>query len=123
MNEILVWIYFINAVFLINHEIDSAYWEEWELFKLPGGISGFLIIHFPLLFLILFGFMQVYDYTFMGLIFSLILSLSGLFAFMIHFFFIKKGRKEFNVPISRFILYSILVLSVIQLGITLWLLF
>jgi hypothetical protein len=39
----------MNAILLINHEIDSAYWKEWELFKLPGGIGGFLILHFPML--------------------------------------------------------------------------
>ena len=29
--------YFVNSVLLIVHEIDSAYWEEWNLFRLPGG--------------------------------------------------------------------------------------
>jgi hypothetical protein len=43
MFELLLWLYLVNAVLLINHEIDSAYWKEWELFKLPGSISGFLI--------------------------------------------------------------------------------
>jgi len=55
MEKILFWIYLANAVLLISHEIDSAYWKEWDLFKLPGGITGFLIIHFPLLFFILYG--------------------------------------------------------------------
>ena len=36
MTDLLVWLYLTNAVLLINHEIDSAYWKEWELFKLPG---------------------------------------------------------------------------------------
>ncbi len=48
MEKFLFWIYLANAVLLINHEIDSAYWKEWDLFKLPGGITGFLIIHFHL---------------------------------------------------------------------------
>ena len=46
MNEnILTWIYLVNAVFLINQEMDSAYWKEWELFKMKGGVTGFLLIH------------------------------------------------------------------------------
>ena len=61
MAETLFWIYLINAVLLINHEIDSAYWKEWELFRLPGGITGFLVIHFPLLFLVLHGLVLVYQ--------------------------------------------------------------
>ena len=55
MNDLLLWLYLVNAVLLINHEIDSAYWKEWQLFKLPGDITGFLLIHFPLLILILDG--------------------------------------------------------------------
>jgi len=123
MIGLLFWIYLVNAVLLINHEIDSAYWKEWELFKIPGGITGFLVIHFPLLFLVLFGLVQVYKETATGLIFSLILSCAGIFAFGIHMFFIKKGRKEFKVPISIFILASTLILSMFQTVVTLILLF
>jgi hypothetical protein len=117
--EILFWVYLINAVFLINHEIDSAYWKEWDLFRLPGGITGFLIIHFPVLFLFLYGLVLVYQGTIAGLVISLILSLSGLFAFTIHIYFLSRGRDEFATPISRFILIATLFLSLIQLFITL----
>lgn len=118
MFEILTWIYVANAVLLINHEIDSAYWKEWELFKLPGGIGGFLIIHFPLLFIILFGLVETVKQTHAGLIFSLLLSAGGLFAFSIHTYFLKKGRHEFKTPVSRFILSATLVVSLIQAAIT-----
>jgi hypothetical protein len=114
MSEMLFWIYLTNAILLINHEIDSAYWKEWDLFKLPGGISGFLIIHFPLLFLVLYGLILVHQRSFSGLIISLVLSISGIFAFSIHLFFIKKGRDEFKSPISLFILTATLVVSVVQ---------
>ncbi len=114
MSDILFWIYLANAILLINHEIDSAYWKEWDIFKLPGGISGFLIIHFPLLFLVLYGLVLVYKGSFSGLIFSLILSLSGIFAFCIHIFFIKRGRHEFKTPVSLFILSATLIVSIIQ---------
>ncbi|MCK4852588.1 MAG: outer membrane lipoprotein-sorting protein, partial [Candidatus Omnitrophica bacterium] len=30
----------VNSILLINHEIDSAYWNEWKLFKMKGGITG-----------------------------------------------------------------------------------
>jgi hypothetical protein len=45
MFDLLTWIYLVNATLLIVHEIDSAYWKEWELFKLPGGAGGFVILH------------------------------------------------------------------------------
>ena len=118
MSDLLFWLYLMNAILLINHEIDSAYWKEWDLFKLPGGISGFLIIHFPLLFLILYGLVLVYQGAFSGLIISLLLSLSGIFAFSIHLFFIKKGRDEFKNTVSLFILVATLVVSIVQGSLT-----
>ncbi len=121
MTEILFWLYLSNSVLLINHEIDSAYWKEWELFKLPGGITGFLLIHFPLLLFVLYGLVLVARSSSSGLIFSLILCLSGIFAFSIHTYFIKKGRNEFDKPISKFILIATLIVSIIQLAVTLYL--
>lgn len=121
MFELLLWLYLVNAVLLINHEIDSAYWKEWELLKLPGSISGFLIIHFPLIFLVLYGLILVYKQTFAGLIFSLLLSVGGLFAFFIHTYFIRKGREEFKIPISIFILIATLIVSIAQAAVTIYL--
>lgn len=122
MWNVLFWIYLVNAVLLINHEIDSAYWQEWELFRLPGGLTGFLLLHFPLLFLVLYGLVLVYQQTLAGLILSLALSFGGLFAFSIHTYFLRQGRDEFRLPISRFILVATLAVSLTQTAITLYLL-
>ena len=122
MFEVLFWIYLVNSILLINHEIDSAYWKEWKLFKLPGGISLFLILHFFILFIILFGLVQVYQESLTGLSLSLVLALSGIFAFGIHTYFIKKGRDEFKLPVSLFKLILMLPVSIVQLAITVYLL-
>lgn len=114
MFEILFWLYLVNAVLVISHEIDSAYWQEWELFKLPGGISLFLILHFPILFFILYGLNLIFTKTFEGLVLSLILSGGGMFAFFIHTYFIRKGREEFRTPISIFILITMGIVSMVQ---------
>ena len=119
--KFLFWIYLINAILLINHEIDSAYWKEWELFKLPGGIAGFLLLHFPLLFVILYGLVSVERQTSFGLAVSLMISAGGIFAFCIHMFFIRKGRHEFDTPISRLILYLMLPISIAQAAVTVYL--
>lgn len=121
MSEILFWIYLVNAIFLINHEIDSAYWKEWELFGIPGGIGGFLFLHFPMLFVILYGLVLLSRGSFAGLVISLIVSVGGIFAFYIHTFFIKKGREEFKTPMSIFILISTLAISIVQGLVTLYL--
>ena len=113
------WLYFVNAVLLIVHEIDSAYWEEWKLFRLPGGNQGFNLMHIPLVALILYGLVELNYGRYHGIIMSLVLSLGGLFAFTIHTYFMRKGGEEFQTPVSRGILYSILFVSTVQLFMTL----
>ncbi len=120
MPDLLLWLYLTNAVLLINHEIDSAYWKEWELFRLPGKITGFLLLHFPFLFIVLYGLVLIARHSPLGFVFSLILSFGGIFAFVIHTYFIKKGRKEFNKPISKLILVLMLLVSIAQLMVTLF---
>jgi hypothetical protein len=122
MWEALFWLYLANSVLLINHEMDSAYWKEWELFRLPGGITGFLLVHFPLWFLDLYGLILVFRQTVAGLVLSLVVSLTGVFAFSIHTYFLRRGRDEFRTPISRFILVASLVVSLAQAAVTLSLL-
>ena len=121
MWDILFWVYLINAVFLILHEIDSAYWKEWELFRLPGGVTSFLLVHIPILLLVLYGLVLVSQRTFAGLGLSLILGFAGVFAFSIHAYFIRRGRDEFKSPISVAILVATLVLSLVQIAITIYL--
>jgi hypothetical protein len=121
MFAVLLWIYLVNAVLLIVHEIDSAFWKEWEFFRIPGGISSFLVIHLFLVLLILFGIILVYQQTLTGLIISLLMSLGGIFAFSIHTYFIRKGRSEFNTPVSQVILIAALIASIVQLGLTIYL--
>lgn len=118
--DILFWIYLINATILINHEIDSAYWQEWKLIDTndKNGINGFLILHFPMILAILLGLVFVYDNKFTGLIFSLILSAGGLFAFFFHFYHLRKGKPEFNTILSKGLIISTFVISIIQIILT-----
>ncbi len=118
--NLLFWVYLINSVLLINHEIDSAYWQEWKLInpKDENGINGFLILHIPMIFAVLLGLVLVYDYNFAGYIISLILSGSGLFAFVFHFYHLRKGRQEFNTAISKGLLFSTLIISMFQIILT-----
>jgi hypothetical protein len=116
--DVLLWIYIVNAVLLINHEIDSAYWREWEIFRIPGGSAGFLLLHFPLLFFVLYGLLEVSQGTHAGLVCSAILGAAGVFAFVIHTVFLVRGREEFRAPMSLFILCTTLMMSIAQLVLT-----
>jgi len=123
MWNILMWLYIANASLLITHEIDSAFWKEWEIFHLPGSISGFLIIHLPLVFLILVGLTWTVSRSPAGLIVSLILAGCGLFAFFIHSYHLHRGRPEFRNGVSIGILVATLFTSFVQGIVTLRLLF
>jgi hypothetical protein len=118
--SLLFWIYLINSVILINHEIDSAYWQEWKLFnpKDTSDVKGFLIIHFPMLFAILFGLILIDRGLLAGYVISLIVAAGGIFAFFFHFYHLRKGRKEFNNWLSKLILILTFPISIFQIVLT-----
>lgn len=118
--DLLFWIFIVNAVILINHEIDSAYWQEWKLINpnVKNGINGFILMHFPMLFIILFGLVLVYEHRLSGYIISLVLAAGGLFAFFFHFYHLRKGKPEFNSVLSKALIVSTFMLSIIQIVLT-----
>ncbi len=71
-------LYLLNFALLFTHEIDSAYWKEWELFGIPGGIQVFLVLNLLLLLVALTGFRQVLLGERYGALFSLFLAASGI---------------------------------------------
>ena len=70
---IIMWLYLLNAAVLITHEIDSAYWHEWELFGMPGGIQLFLVLNLLLVMLVLYGYQTLVQGRASGLVFSWLL--------------------------------------------------
>ncbi|RPJ08022.1 MAG: hypothetical protein EHM28_05470 [Spirochaetaceae bacterium] len=115
MYEFLLWAYVANATMLVVHEIDSAYKREWELFKMKIGITGFLVIHIPLVFLILSGLLFLVRFDPIGLLFCAGTTAGGFAAFAIHMGYILKGREEFKSPVSLGILISLSVFSLAQI--------
>lgn len=94
--SLIVLVYILNSTLLIVHEIDSAYLKEWELFGLPGGISGFLLLHIPIVMLLFFGLIGVYLGTRFGYIVNIIVAIGGVFAFLIHSYLIRTGNNQFK---------------------------
>jgi len=116
ISELLLWIYIVNATLLVNHEIDAVYWKEWDLFNIKGGMTGFLVLHLFLVFVIIGGLVLVLRSGFWGPVMSLVMGAVGVFTFSIHAYYLKKGRPEFKTPLSLGILVSILVVSSVQLA-------
>ena len=115
MVSLITFVYILNATLLIVHEIDSAYWKEWELFGLPGGVSGFLLLHVPIVMVLMFGLIGVYLDTFFGYLIKLIAAFGGVFAFFIHSYFIRAGNHQFKTLTSQALLYGLLAISALQI--------
>jgi hypothetical protein len=109
-------LYLLNAAVLITHEIDSAYWHEWDLFGLPGGIQVFLGLNFVIVLLILYGYQALIMGRGSGLFFAWLLAAGGLFAAGAHALFIYRGSEAFTLPASLGLLAATLVLSLWQVA-------
>jgi hypothetical protein len=112
--EFVAWLYLVNATLLATHEIDSAFWREWELFRLPGGIQLFLALNFLLLLVVFLGFRRVVLWQRGARTFSFLLAAAGLFAFSIHMIFIATGHPAFRLPLSVALLFGTLLISIAQ---------
>jgi hypothetical protein len=115
-------IYVLNLALLATHEIDSAYWHEWNLFGLPGGIQLFLVLNFVLLAVFLVGLVRLVRGHASAAWFSLALAGSGILAFGLHSLFLYLGHPEFRLPVCLTILVLTLVVSIVQARLSLRLL-
>jgi hypothetical protein len=102
--NILSLIYVINASLLLLHEIESAYAKEWEILKLPGKISGFLLLHIPIILVLFWGAIEIDRQSLSGLIIAIIAGAGGLIPFIVHKIIVKK-KGYFDLTISNCIIY------------------
>jgi hypothetical protein len=107
-------LYLLNFALLFTHEIDSAFWSEWNLFGVPGGVQLFLAVNFLLLLVALVGFRQLLLGARSGLTFSLVLAGAGVTTFFIHAYFLVAGHPQFRLPASLIVLVLILIVSIAQ---------
>ena len=101
----LTTLYILNASLLLLHEIESAYVKEWEILHLPGKITGFLLMHVPILLFLFWGAIEVDRQTTTGYIVAAIAGLGGILPFLVHKVLVKKDG-YFESPFSNLIIYS-----------------
>lgn len=110
--DLLISLYILNATLLILHEIESGYEKEWEILKLPGKITGFLLLHIPILLILFYGLLALSNQTTGGLIISMITGLGGILPFLIHKVLVKR-KNNFNLLISNSIIYTNLLTGIL----------
>jgi hypothetical protein len=102
--KIITMVYILNSTLLLLHEIESAYEKEWEILKLPGEITGFLVLHIPIILVIFWGVIEIEKLSTIGLIFSILLGIGGIIPFLVHKIFVRRKR-HFNLLISNVVIH------------------
>ena len=108
-------LFLLNSTVLFTHQIDAAYWHEWNLFHLPGGNQLNLILNLPIIALVLLAFLQVATHSPHQRLSHQFLAGLGLLTVAIHSGFFLTGHPEFQQPMSLLLLAATLILSVVQL--------
>ena len=103
--KIISMMYILNATLLLLHEIESAYEKEWEILKLPGKITGFLLVHIPIIILIFYGLVEIEKNSTLGFIFGIAMGIGGIIPFIVHKILVRKAE-HFSLIISNIIIYS-----------------
>ena len=96
--------YFWTMLFLILHQIDAAYWKEWEMFHLPGGVQGFLVFNLAAIALVLAGYRHVLLATPQAPLYACVCAALGVGTFLIHAGFALAGLEQFHLPLSMAII-------------------
>jgi len=102
---VLVFFYIINVTLLLLHEIESGYEKEWEILKLPGKITGFLLLHIPIIFILLYGLYCIIQHPQFKFIISIIIGASGFIPFFVHKVIVNK-KECFNKLISNILIFG-----------------
>jgi hypothetical protein len=111
----LRWLFLANATILITHQIDAAYWHEWELFFIPGGNQVNLLLNVPIIGLVMYSQSRFIANMHTGVFFYKLLAALGFLTVGIHSFFFLRGSESFMQPMSIALLLATFTLSSWQL--------
>ena len=117
--EFITIVYILNLTLLVLHEIESAYEREWEILHLPGAITGFLLMHIPLLLVLFYGLIKIETYSLAGLIIGVIAGIGGLIPFLVHKVLVKR-EGHFDRPLSDIIIYANILTGIGTAVLAIW---
>ncbi len=92
--------YTATLLSLIVHQIDAAYWHEWNMFRVPGGIQGFLFFNALAVGLLLHGYRQVILGAPQARHYALLCGGCGVLTALLHAGFATAGNQQFDLPLS-----------------------
>lgn len=109
-------LYVLNLALLSTHQADAAYWHEWNVFGVPGGLEFFLVFNLVAVIALAAGLVAVATRHRHSRAWSQGCAAVGAFTFGIHAVFLASDPTAFSEPISIGILVATLVTSAAQLA-------
>lgn len=103
--KIITVFYILNASLLLLHEIESAYEKEWEILKLPGKITGFIMMHIPIILILFYGLLEIEKQSLIGYSIGIITGIGGVIPYVIHKVVVRR-KDHFNKVVSNLVIYT-----------------
>lgn len=101
----LVLFYVLTATFLLLHEIESGYEKEWEILRLPGKITGFLLMHVPILLALFYGLYALVEHPGARTPVGVVIGLAGLLPWLVHKVVVARPE-HFGSVMSNVVIYG-----------------
>ncbi|WP_422506108.1 DUF6713 family protein [Stenotrophomonas sp. GZD-301] len=93
-------LYFGTALALVLHQIDAAFWHEWDMFAVPGGIQGFLVFNLVAVGAVLWGYRSVVLDARSARRWAMGCGALGIGTAALHAAFAVAGHPAFGLPLS-----------------------
>jgi hypothetical protein len=106
--------FILNATLLLLHEIESSYEQEWQILKLPGKITGFLLLHIPIILLMFYGVLEIERLSYIGLLLGIVTGIGGFIPFLVHKVLVVR-KDKFNLLISNALIGMNIITGIITL--------
>lgn len=90
----------LTLTLIIGHQIDAAYWHEWDMFLMPGGIQLFDLINLLLFFPLLLAYAAAVSGSPRARACSYLIGGIGFIIGPIHAGFALAGFQQFHLPVS-----------------------
>lgn len=107
----------LTLALVIGHQIDAAYWHEWDMFALPGGIQLFDLINVILFVPLLAAFSAAMRRSADGYRCAQLIGAVGLIIGPIHAGFALAGFEQFQLPVSIALIIAPSICGAFLLGV------
>ena len=108
-------LYVLQAALLATHQVDAAYWREWDVFGVPGGLPFFLFFNLLAMLWLGVGLVCVASNGRRARASVIACAGTGLLTCAIHAVFLWRDSVAFWAPASLLVLCAIFATAVAQL--------